>query len=129
MVSYTCENITIELPSDFIFSTSTSAYQVEGGWNADGKSPSVWDTFTHNNPDKIADHSNGDVSVDSYHLYKKDVAALKEVGVSTKFIFFIATADLVNVFIYILLPVPSIPIFNFMATRHYQWNGIKSKRH
>lgn len=93
MVSYTCENITIELPSDFIFSTSTSAYQVEGGWNADGKSPSVWDTFTHNNPDKIADHSNGDVSVDSYHLYKKDVAALKEVGVSTKFIFFIATAD------------------------------------
>lgn len=81
---YNCENVTIDFPSNFIFATSTSAYQIEGGWNEDGKSSSVWDTYTHNHPDKIFNHSNGDISVDSYHLYKKDIEALKSVGVSTK---------------------------------------------
>jgi len=77
------KNKTVDFPSTFIFATATSAYQIEGGWNEDGKSPSVWDSFTHNRPDKIFNHSNGDVSVDSYHLYKKDIEALKSVGVST----------------------------------------------
>ncbi|CAG9807730.1 unnamed protein product [Chironomus riparius] len=79
-LSYNCENITVNFPSNFIFATSTSAYQIEGGWNEDGKSPSVWDTFTHKRPEKIFDHSNGDISVDSYNLFKKDVEALKSIG-------------------------------------------------
>jgi hypothetical protein len=81
--TYTCENArVVEIPDDFIFSASTSAYQIEGGWDEDGKSPSVWDTFTHNHPEKIADRSTGDVAADSYHFYKKDVDALKSIGVS-----------------------------------------------
>jgi beta-glucosidase/6-phospho-beta-glucosidase/beta-galactosidase len=81
-LSYTCENVTVEFSKDFVFATSTSAYQVEGAWNVDGKEPSIWDTFYHKNPDITPDHLNGDVSVDSYHLYKKDIEAIKHLGVS-----------------------------------------------
>ena len=34
-------------PSDFLWGASTSAYQVEGGWDADGKGPSVIDDRAH----------------------------------------------------------------------------------
>lgn len=62
------------------------AFQIEGGWNADGKGPSIWDNFVHAHPEWIADHTNADVGPDSYHFYKKDVEALKHVGVNTTFI-------------------------------------------
>jgi beta-glucosidase/6-phospho-beta-glucosidase/beta-galactosidase len=79
--SYKCENITVDIPDNFILAVSTSAYQIEGGWNADGKSPSVWDTLVHNHPEKVKGSSNGDVAADSYHFYKKDVQAIKNAGV------------------------------------------------
>lgn len=69
-------------PHNFSFGVSTSAFQIEGGWNEDGKTPSVWDTFTHEHSDLIADGSNADITTDSYHLYKKDVEALNQVGVN-----------------------------------------------
>lgn len=70
-----------DFPDDFKFGVSTSAYQVEGGWNADGKSPSTWDTYVHDHPDLIADGSNVDVGSDSYHLFKDDIDAVNHVGV------------------------------------------------
>jgi hypothetical protein len=67
---------------DFKFGAASAAYQIEGGWNEGGKTPSIWDTYTHDNPELIADGSSADVSVDSYHLYEKDVEALKTTGVN-----------------------------------------------
>jgi Glycosyl hydrolase family 1 len=74
----------ISFPPEFKFGVSTSAYQIEGAWNEDGKSPSVWDTFTHDHPDLIADGVNNDVGPDSYHLYNDDVDAVNHVGVNNK---------------------------------------------
>lgn len=72
-----------KFPANFSIGVSTSAYQIEGGWNADGKSPSTWDTFVHDHPELITDGSNADVGPDSYHHFADDVAAVNLVGVNT----------------------------------------------
>ncbi|CAL1532660.1 unnamed protein product [Lymnaea stagnalis] len=66
-------------PEYFKWGVATSAYQVEGGWNLDGKGPSIWDTFAHNN--RLANGETGDVACDSYHLYQEDVNMLKDLEV------------------------------------------------
>ncbi|KAJ0976997.1 hypothetical protein J5N97_012471 [Dioscorea zingiberensis] len=67
-------------PQGFTFGASSSAYQVEGGASEGGRGPSIWDTFAHQHPEKIQDHSTGDVACDSYHKYKEDVKLLKDTG-------------------------------------------------
>lgn len=38
--------------------------------------------FRHQYPERVADHTNGDIAANSYTTYIEDVAAIKEVGVS-----------------------------------------------
>lgn len=71
-------------PPYFMIGTASSAYQIEGGWNEDGKTPSIWDDFVHLQNDTVADGSTGDVSSDAYHHLDDDVDALKLIGVSNK---------------------------------------------
>jgi beta-glucosidase len=66
-------------PKGFLWGAATSAYQVEGAVQEDGRGPSIWDTFSHT-PGRIRDGSNGDVSADHYHRYKEDVALMKAMG-------------------------------------------------
>jgi beta-glucosidase len=66
-------------PKDFFWGNATSAYQIEGAWNEDGKGPSIWDMYAHT-PGKIRDGSTGDVANDHYHRYKEDVALIKDIG-------------------------------------------------
>ncbi|XP_008450457.2 cyanogenic beta-glucosidase-like [Cucumis melo] len=67
-------------PKGFVFGSASSAYQFEGAAFEDGKKPSIWDNYTHQHPEKIYDHSTGDVAVDQYHRYKEDVALMKKMG-------------------------------------------------
>jgi beta-glucosidase len=66
-------------PSGFLWGTATSAYQVEGAVDEDGRGPSIWDGFAHT-PGKILDRSNADHANDHYHRYKEDVALIKALG-------------------------------------------------
>ncbi|KXJ21201.1 cytosolic beta-glucosidase [Exaiptasia diaphana] len=68
-------------PDDFVWGAASSAYQVEGGWNEDGKGPSAWDTYTHHVKYPRKGY-NGDIACDSYHKIDEDVALLKNLGVS-----------------------------------------------
>lgn len=68
-------------PPDFLWGAASAAYQVEGGWDADGKGPSVWDVFTKI-PGTTYRGSNGDVAVDHYHRWEEDVALMAELGLT-----------------------------------------------
>lgn len=70
-----------KFPENFLFGVATSAYQIEGGWNADGKGTNIWDDFTHSHPEDIADHSNGDVGPNSFEYYMDDIDAVKDMNV------------------------------------------------
>lgn len=72
----------LQLPDDFLIGASTAAYQIEGAWNTDGKGPNIWDEFTHREPHRIYDQSNGDVAANSYELFEEDVKLLKNVGMN-----------------------------------------------
>ncbi|HLZ10528.1 MAG TPA: family 1 glycosylhydrolase, partial [Chloroflexota bacterium] len=66
-------------PSGFLWGTATSAYQIEGATNEDGRGPSIWDRFA-DRPGNIAGRSNAAVANDDYHLYKVDVQLMKALG-------------------------------------------------
>ena len=71
-------------PPDFLWGTATASYQIEGGWNADGKGESIWDVFTADpNSGNVANGDNGQVACDSYHKYKEDVQLLYNMGVNS----------------------------------------------
>ncbi|MBS1612505.1 MAG: beta-glucosidase [Bacteroidetes bacterium] len=66
---------------DFLWGTATAAYQIEGAWNVDGKSPSVWDHMAHKRPGKIKTRENGDIACDFYHRYEQDIELMKKMGI------------------------------------------------
>ncbi len=69
-------------PKGFLWGTATSAYQIEGAWDADGKGESIWDRFTHT-PGKIRSGDTGDAALDHYRRYKDDVQSIKALGAKT----------------------------------------------
>lgn len=69
----------IQFPKKFTWGAATSAYQIEGAWNADGKGPSIWDAFCQI-PGKIHEGDRGDFACDHYHKMKEDVAMMKNLG-------------------------------------------------
>jgi beta-glucosidase len=69
----------LTFPKDFLWGAATAAYQIEGGWNADGKGENVWDRFTHRKF-TIRNGDTGDTACDHYHRMPEDVALMKSIG-------------------------------------------------
>lgn len=91
-------------PPDFMWATATSAYQIEGGWDADGnfefvivekrkmeaainflsfekgKGLSIYDVWM-NDSNHVTDGTSGKVACNSYYFYEKDIEALRSLGV------------------------------------------------
>ena len=64
----------------FLWGVATSAYQVEGAVDEDGRGASIWDTFCRT-PGKVRDGDTGDVACDQYHRFEQDVALMAELGI------------------------------------------------
>ncbi len=67
------------LPADFTWGVATAAYQIEGAVAEDGRSPSIWDTFSHT-PGTIDGGDTGDVACDHYHRVPEDIGLIKRLG-------------------------------------------------
>jgi beta-glucosidase len=70
----------MKFPEGFSWGVATSAYQIEGAVNEDGRGLSIWDTFTHM-PGKIEGGGTGDVACDHYHRWREDIDLIAELGV------------------------------------------------
>lgn len=68
-------------PEHFTWGVATSAFQIEGAPDADGKGPSIWDDFCRR-PGTIADASDGRVACDHYRLWASDLDLVQGLGVS-----------------------------------------------
>jgi beta-glucosidase len=73
------EPILRHFPDKFVWGAATSAYQIEGAWNEDGRGLSIWDTFSHT-PGRIERNENGKIACDHYHRLESDVALMSELG-------------------------------------------------
>ncbi|KIH55358.1 glycosyl hydrolase, family 1, partial [Ancylostoma duodenale] len=70
-----------DFPQGFKWSTATAAFQIEGATREDGRGPSVWDEYTRK-AGKIRDNTTADVTSDSYHKFREDIALMKSLGVT-----------------------------------------------
>lgn len=64
-------------PKDFLWGASSSAFQIEGGWDEGGKGLTVAD---HNSFKRSAKQADSKVASDFYHHWREDIALMKELG-------------------------------------------------
>ena len=69
-------------PSTFRWGCGSSAFQVEGALDVDGRGESIWDVFAKQNG-RIKDGSIPSITCDSYHRYKEDVALMSAANLNS----------------------------------------------
>ncbi|WP_432073650.1 GH1 family beta-glucosidase [Streptomyces wuyuanensis] len=73
--------MSVSFPPGFLWGTATAAYQIEGAVREGGRTPSIWDTFSHT-PGKVENGDTGDVAVDHFHRRADDVRLMSGLGVN-----------------------------------------------
>ena len=67
-------------PRNFLWGAASASAQIEGGWNADGRTPSIWDAA---NPTQIKNSENCHDACDHYHRFREDIALMKKIGLKS----------------------------------------------
>lgn len=70
------------LPAELLLGFATAAYQIEGSVKADGRGPSIWDTFCQR-AGAIDDGESGDVACDHYRRWAADVDLMADLRTQT----------------------------------------------
>ena len=68
-------------PNGFIWGAATSAYQIEGAWDADGRGMSVWDHFCQQE-NAVSGGDTGNVACDHYYRFRDDVALMQQLNLN-----------------------------------------------
>ena len=66
-------------PAGFLWGAATAAYQIEGSVTADGRGPSIWDTFSHT-PGRTLNGDNGDIACQHYKRVAEDLDLVQQLG-------------------------------------------------
>ncbi|GAA2583952.1 GH1 family beta-glucosidase [Dactylosporangium fulvum] len=72
----------LTFPPGFLWGAATASYQIEGAAAEAGRTPSIWDTFSHT-PGNTLGGDTGDVACDHYHRYREDVALMADLGLQS----------------------------------------------
>ena len=68
-----------QFPQNFLFGASSSAYQIEGAIDADGKGRSIWDDFVLRKG-AVRGGDRADVACDHYKRWETDLDLMAEIG-------------------------------------------------
>ena len=74
------EDLAGRFPAGFVFGTAMASYQIEGATKLDGRTASIWDTFSAT-PGRVHAGDTGEIATDHYHRYLEDVALMRQLGV------------------------------------------------
>lgn len=69
-------------PDGFVWGAATASYQIEGAVGADGRGPSIWDTFSHT-PGRTLAGDTGDEACDHYHRWPADLDLAAAMGIDS----------------------------------------------
>ncbi len=69
----------ISFPPGFEWGAATASFQIEGATTADGRLPSIWDTFC-DTEGKVANKDTGDPACDHYNRWREDIGIMKDLG-------------------------------------------------
>lgn len=67
----------MRFPENFLWGAASSAAQIEGGWNEDGRTPSIWDNMPKGS---VSKDETCHIACDHYHHWREDVAIMKQLG-------------------------------------------------
>ena len=73
-------SLPLRFPSTFVWGAATSAFQIEGGVDLDGRGPSIWDTFCAT-PGRVRGGDDARTAADHRNRMRDDVALLAALGV------------------------------------------------
>ena len=71
----------VDFGSDFHWGAASAAYQIEGGWQCQGKGSNIWDDFTRRKG-RIRNGEHGRVACDFYNRYETDLDLARGLGLS-----------------------------------------------
>ena len=78
----TDRGVGFEFPEGFVWGVATASYQIEGAVAEDGRTPSIWDTFSHT-PGAVLNAHTGDVACEHYERMPEDIALMSELQVAS----------------------------------------------
>ena len=73
--------MSMRFPPGFVFGAATSAYQIEGAADEDGRGPSIWDTFCAT-PGAVRNGDTGAIACDHYHRVEADLELAAGLGLA-----------------------------------------------